>query len=400
MNNILAYLGWNRFLAGNQQQAFISKSTETTSWQNIGKGSFFIGIISAVASHAFRISSVPSLAITFVGAVVCFYSPKNSKKLGKEDPLVTEEFRTLLHKVKSLNSFKSFDMQTIYPDCQSAREILIGSNSGANEIFIKKPTGKEIFLRQPYAKQDQLAFMISHRLNLNVVPATMACEGYKSIFDRTSEAVKSNLFNRIDDSYKGIVIQESVPLLSNQFQMNKDYLKPRSYFEIDLKLSKEEAEKAISEQCNRAISELALDINNICQAIVFNIVVGRTDAGRRNSIIDSFSKIREIDSEYIGGEKTDSWLLDIFSDCILNRKLIDNILAIEDSVLESIFKDLECFQPTFFWNNETYKFDVVDRTEENIITNFKRLKGFLSKNKEKNIQIKDLKGSFYRQGVF
>lgn len=96
-------------------------------------------------------------------------------------------------------------------------------------------------------------------------------------------------------------------------------------------------------------------------------------------------------STYNSDKKTDSWLLDIFSECILNRKLIDNIIAIEDSVLESIFKDLECFQPTFFWNDETYKFDVVDRTKENIITNFKKIKEFLSKNKGRNIQVKDLK---------
>lgn len=383
MNSVLAYCGLNKLCTENQQTLSIV--------HNLGKIGFFTGTISAIASKIFKITPIPALTITFASAVTWLYCSIVNKKQAKKDYAIPEEFKELIQKVQNLNFFKNFDMSAVYSGCRSAREIVIGSNAGINEIFIKQPTGKRMFLRQPYAKQEQLSFMVSHRLNLDVVPVTMACEGYKNILDRISMAVRSHLFNGIDDNYKGVVIQEGVEFASNQFHM-KNF--------VNLRLSNEDAEKEVLEQGKKAISEFALNIDNICRAIIFNVIIGRTDAGRRNSVIDKFNKIKEIDNESIGATKTDSWLLDIFSDCILNRELVDNLLAFEDSLFENIFKDLECFQPTFFWNENTYKFDVVDSTKENIINNFNKLKEFLLSNKGNDIRVKDLKKNFYVQGIF
>lgn len=360
-------------------RGFISKPT-----QNSGKENLIVGIIGVLGvAWYFHLKNSRELVKD-----KCTYIPEEEMVEGIKDSLIPEEFRTLIHKVEKLNSFKTFDMSTVYHDCRSVREIVIGSNAGVNEIFIKRPTGKRALILEPYAKQEQLAFMINHRLNLGVVPPTMACKGYISILERTSKVVKSHLY--IDDiEEQGVVIQEGVTLLSNQFHMKSDLI---SY----CRLKEESVEKVAFEQGRRVISEFALDINNICQAIIFNVIAGRTDAGRRNSVIDSHSKIQEIDNEYIGDTKTDSWLLEVFSECILSRESVDNFLAIEDSVFENIFKELDSvFQPTLFFNEKDCEFNIVDKSKENITGNFKKLKEVILSKKGEDIKIKDLKTIFY-----
>lgn len=330
--------------------------------QNIGRNGF--GIISEVASKVSRIGVILPLTLTFAVVGGWVYYSKINGRLSKTVPdelskTVPDELKGLLQKIQKLNKFEVTAARR-----GSGREIYIGSHAGLHKLFIKEPV--EQIYRQPYAKQDQLAFMISHRLKLGVVPPTMACEGYKSILDRTSQVFKS----RFPD-LKGVVIQEGIEGIEG----------------IE---SVEGVEHVIPSQFLANQKD-----NNICQAIIFNIIVGRMDGGPNNSIIDKDGKIHEFDNETIGAEKTDSWLSNEFPDVILNQQLIDHLLAVEDSLIENIFKNLECFPPTFFWNRETLAYDIVDKTKENIISNFNRLKRFLIDRQGKEIQIKDLKEFFY-----
>ena len=307
----------------------------------------------------------------------------------QNDSYIPEELKELLQKLESLNSFKDFNMSDIYQEYQSCRDIVIGSNKEGNKIFIKSTTGKRMRINAQYSKRDQLAYMISHRLNLGVVPPTMACEGYQNILGRSSIAKKLH-------DCEGVVIQEGVPLHSNQFHMDKNSLiSEEECYKIKAKFSEKDAEKVINENCNRVISKLSLKVNDICRTAIFNIIVGRRDADRRNSVVDTNGNIKEIDNENIGSTKTSSWLFDVFSECILDRKLIDNILTIEDSQLDNIFKDLKCFGPAFLWNVDTCELDTPDLTNGIIKSNLKKLKYVLSKNKETNIKLDYLKKYFY-----
>lgn len=331
------------------------------------------GIMRMASGQVFKVTVIViTVAVACAAVLLCAF-----KYARKSD--VPKEFKALVCKVNTLKAFHTFDMSTIYRNYTSARQIVIGSNTKGDKIFIKQPIGKTACISQPYAKQEQLSFMISHRLNLGVVPVTMACEGYQSIWHRSSTLIKAQL--GVHEGSKGVVVQEGVVLFPNQFHMHQDRLKKSS------------------EEGTRVIAELALDIDQICKALLFNIIVGRRDAGRRNSVIDQFKNIQEVDNENIGNTKTDSWLFESFAECSVSQKVIDDLLKIEDGVFENIFKDLACFPKTLFWNENTCEFDVVDRTQETIINNFKKLKAILLSNQHQDVRVKDLKTGCYRPGI-
>ena len=65
-------------------------------------------------------------------------------------------------------------------------------------------------LERPYAKQEQLAFMISHHLGFGAVPPTVAIEGYEETICRLTPGSREVLVSNFDGSYKGVVLQEEV----------------------------------------------------------------------------------------------------------------------------------------------------------------------------------------------
>jgi hypothetical protein len=271
------------------------------------------------------------------------------------------ECQDLMQQVNRIQSFQQFNMSSIYPEYFSKREIYIGPSTGKN-IFVKNYQGKRAFVNEPLAKQDQLAFMVSHRLNFGVVPPTIALKGYENAF-RISKLAQLHMGI-------GCVLQEGVPLHSHQIHMSN-------------------ADK-------RALSEYAFDIDHLCRAVFFNIVVGRTDAGARNAVIDQFKRVMEIDNEQIGHTFTDSWLLDTFSDCVVSPSVIEDFLKKEASIIEDIFRDLEGHLSLNFWNGETCKLDSPNMSKVNILNNFKRLQSYLRENQEAQIKVGDLALHFTR----
>ncbi len=285
----------------------------------------------------------------------------------------------LIKIVNSIKSFKLFNMSVLYPCYFSEREIFVGGSADGKKIFIKRCKGKRAFIKAPDAKQEQLSFMISHRLNFGVVPPTIALDGYADVAQRISKIAQQCLGI-------GTVIQEGVPLHSNQVHMGNSDQQALTEDAFD------------QEQLCKALTEFALDQEQLCKAIFFNIVAGRLDAGQRNTVIDPSKKVMEIDNEHIGSNQTDSWLLESFPDLILNQKAINDFLKNEPTIIEDIFCDLEKhFPPTLLWNPVTRKDDIVGQSQKNIVNNFNRLRSYLIKHQTHQIRVSDLASIFFPQ---
>lgn len=275
---------------------------------------------------------------------------------------VPPEFIPLVQKIENLKSFHLFEVPkgVHFKPC---RGILVGSNlEGTEKVFFKWTQGKRAMIRLPLQMQEQVAFMISDRLGLGVVPPTIARalapkDCIKCINDQIKRTMSRHLFLQGWD-----VIQEGVIPYDG--------------------------------------SNWRVDINNLCKAVFFNIIVGRGDAGRRNTVIDKSGKIKEVDIEYIGKTKTTSWLINRFSNIVLNKEIINDFLNKDISIIEGVFDELSHLLPTYFWNEETCKSDIPNNTKVNVLDNFKRLKQFLIHNKDSQIKVGDLMHSFYTPDFF
>ncbi len=272
------------------------------------------------------------------------------------------KFKPLLQKTQRLVSFKDFNPgcrhhEDELPHC--TREIIMGSTPNQeNAIFIKFPMGKHIFVRQKRAKNEQLAFLISHRLALNVVPITMALEGYEQLItslvpQSISERLKQGMspLNPLENNYAGVVIQEGLLLHKNQLHVKKN---PLMSFET-----------------------FGLDMDQVHRAVLFNLIVGRMDADRHNTIIDSSKKIMEHDNEKLGAKHSDSWLLNTFAETIISRKVLDDFLNHDVSLIKEVFQEMK-------------QFDFEPTLEPLIIENFEKIHQFLSADSKNEIKVCDL----------
>jgi hypothetical protein len=207
-------------------------------------------------------------------------------------------FSELLQKAQNLVHFENIGFR----NGVNSREFCIGSDvNGRHKIFIKSPGGKHLFIRQLRAKNEQLAFLISHRLQLGVVPPTIALEGYQ---DKIETVLPKPLLQyakvgcdpkTYENSYAGVVVQEGVLLEENQDNFNRD----------------------------------SLDLDQAQKAVIFNLITGRIDAGRKNTVVAQFGKLTELDNEKLGQPLgSDSWLLSEFAEMTFrDRKKISATLS-------------------------------------------------------------------------
>ncbi len=324
----------------------------------------------------------------------------SGSSISETEPGFPPEFVALIIKVKNIKSFKEFN--SVKSNSQSnrrytivpSRNITVASD-GENNIYIKSPTYKTHFRNKFFAKQEQLAFLISHRLNFNIVPTTLAIEGYEDAFNKNISEKNRGLFNSFKGDYQGTVIQESVKLHPHHsFSDKKIMVCGSDYMGSDL--DKSEIDKLLIRDKEKALTfcKVNLDMNQIFKAIFFNIITGRRDATQRNSEIDSSNRIIELDNEYIGFKNTHSWLLDFFSGCVVSKEVINELVSKDISVIENVFKDMAHFPSFKFWNSETEQFDIVDNTENNIKNNFQKLKNYLLENRNSEISVLKLKELF------
>lgn len=241
---------------------------------------------------------------------------------------------------------------------RNTRDICIGSDvNGQHKIFIKSPGGKNLFIRQLRAKNEQLAFLISHRLQLGVVPSTIALEGYQ---DKIETVLPKPMWEHAKvgcdpktykNSYAGVVIQEGVSLEENQDNFNRN----------------------------------SLDPDQIQKAVIFNLIAGRVDAGRANSVIAKSGKLMEVDNEKLGYSSlssdrsisSDSWLLSEFAEMTFSTEVIHKFLSQPIDTVRQVFEEMEVFN-----------FD--QSTKTNITRNFNKLREFFSLYKDGQVKVKDL----------
>lgn len=290
----------------------------------------------------------------------------------KFDFLSTSEFGGLFRKIKKINDtthfrpskeVEVFRLSKEHPGYHSVRWIItVGNATQESKIFVKKPYNVRARLRFPLAKSEQLAFLVSHRLDLHVVPTTLAVECCKKTIQKRFPAEFSKfLQNGFDDTCEGVVIQEGVPRSPEQLHMDETI--PASSL------------------------SLSLDMDQIHRAIILNIILGKVDAARRNTVVDEHQRVMEIDNEEIGRGKTSTWMFIPFSHTVIDKKIINDILRYDVSVIEDIFSDMEYF-------------DFPEEFMANIKGNFTRLHEFLLPRRDSEVKVSDLEESFYECRFF
>ena len=253
-------------------------------------------------------------------------------------------FASLIRKIEKSVSFQDIGFRNEI----NSRLFKIGKDEkGENKIFIKYPCGKHMFIRQERAKNEQLAFLISHRLGLDVVPATICLKGYKIEIEKilpksTLSQLKCGFSpETYKSSYDGVVVQEALSLKDNQENLDRT-----------------------SEQ--------------IQKAIIFNLITGRADAERNNTVITQSGKLMEIDNEKLGFLKeSSSWLLTEFEKTNFSEEVITSLLSKPTETITQIFEEMESF-------------NFPKELQENIITNFKEVTTFFSLNRDRQITVENL----------
>jgi len=297
-------------------------------------------------------------------------------------PLTTpDESKSLIERLNGLTIFSQFNnpfpMQFI-----EYREIILGKGKNDQILIKKPPCSKNCLIRSYMAKQEQLAYLISERLNLNVVPAAVAIEGFNEEIDKISETVRKRLTTSSgQDRYQGVVVQKKV----------------NAHFILE-RLGNTQG-GVLSSIISWSLSffrglffSISLNHKHLSKAVLFNIVAGRTDARRDNSMFDSAGKVMEIDNEYIGRDKTSSWIFGAFPDHILSRDVIDAFLDTDSSVIEDVFKDFgRRYSRNRFWCPVDRQYNSIDQSRTNILNNFLRLQAFLKENQGSVVRVRDLK---------
>ncbi len=278
-------------------------------------------------------------------------------------------FVDLVNKLNNLSS-----VNEVVRSGGSSRHVQVGTvlSRKKEQIFIKCPHPENHILNAHLAQLDQIAFLISNRLNLNVVPVTIAIEGYKDLINQILEDDDDRRYFISQNGYEGVSVQEGVEAHQDQLHLDKAMMENSPAAETDL-LAK-------------------LDADQLCNAIFFNIITGRRDAREENSLIDRCNRIVEFDNEFIGLEKTDSWLLDFFPNFILPQKPIANLLSKDISIIDGVFKDMSHFPSCTIWDRKEKCYVPFNpkKIQETIFANFKMLRDFLSNHSEKVIKLRDL----------
>lgn len=232
------------------------------------------------------------------------------------------------------------------------REFNIGKNKEKHaQIYIKAPTGKNIFNRQKHAKNEQLAYLISHRLNLNVVPITVAIENFLEFEDVLPKWMLK--FAKVgcrpqtyETSFAGVVIQEGVVLTENQDKFN----------------------------------QAALDHHQVQRAVLFNVITGRMDSGPNNTVIAEGNKMMELDNEQLGAQAagySTSWLITEYQDMVFTDGVIAEFLSKPAGTVEGIFTEMQHFN-----------FPV--SVQKNITNNFQQVREVFLRHQNQALTVKDL----------
>jgi len=329
-----------------------SPESFTENLHNLVEGYFDLSsgpaLLTALKIASYVTLILPAAALAIKLYLRCFSGHLRIEKL-QSFSRIHPEFSGLLQKMQNLVQFDDVGVRN---DVNS-RHFRIGSDAaGQNQVFIKYPVGKHVFIRQERAKNEQLAFLISHRLDLGVVPPTMALEGSANEIEAVfPKSVWKNAKLGWDpktheNSYAGVIVQEGVSLEQNPSP-------PASW-----------------------------DRTQVQKAIIFNFITGRFDAGSNNTVVCQSGKIMELDNERLGFSMTDSWLISEFSEMTFDAAMIDDLLSKPANAVENVFEEMRAFR-------------FGDDVKTTIVAKFEKIRGFFTSHREnQTVRVKDLADYF------
>lgn len=256
----------------------------------------------------------------------------------EETPLKTfrPEFEAMLETVKKVQNWAMPDNPSFYGCSLFTRAVYKGLNEQETILYLKTPGwGRYNALQTIEAPLEELAYKIDQLFKFNVVPNTICFEKKEEIeeFSRLSRYTSSLRDQKV------IVAQQAI-----QTPRDQPYI------------------QTSDEQLN------SLEKTHLQKAVFLNLILGREDGRKENSVCDLEGKLFEIDNERIGSRKSDSWIFSKFQQLTFDQSIIDLVKDIEEPALEAVFNEFENHHPL----------DI--QIKKNILENFRLLKKYVTEN--------------------
>lgn len=248
-------------------------------------------------------------------------------------------FNEIANRIDS-NSITDFDFvrpKHVKEDSYHRQILALGDQNNRPLLYLKQPnfylgiTANENI----NSTLDELAYLLSHSLSFNIVPKTLLMNKDEELLPSLKKW-ESTLFT---GEIKNAILQEAIEPAKEQNFANADQIM-------------------------------------LQKAILFNLIIGRHDGRRDNSLLDENGQVWEIDNEDCGNRTVSSWLFQEFGDLVISPEVISTFSKLNESDIEKAFKKFEKFHKD--------KVDPVIR--QNIILNFQSLKQFFSAEKPMTVQ--------------
>lgn len=238
-----------------------------------------------------------------------------------------------------------------------SRVLTVVKDSSDNICYIKFPKYKSFNSQAKLTINEELAYVTNCMLGFNTVPVTLALEHHRKLADRyIAEVYRPRfgifyvLINPTSDNngYAGTTVQQYVkqhsrytvddiilgaaPDAAVKSSISTDNGPDSTHASSADASSSTFGDSSTSDNTAALADKLPwLNMDSVYQAILFNMIVGRHDAGLQNSVIvDGCDEVQawlmDIDNEYIGYDRTDYWLIPLFMNCIIPRTVIDKLL--------------------------------------------------------------------------
>lgn len=175
---------------------------------------------------------------------------------------------------------------------QTNRVIQLGKNpkNQCVEAFIKVYKTSNL---QKWGPFEELAYLISEKLEFHVVPPTTCIQ---------------------DTNQRLVVLQKAIHPASTQHHHAGNNLN-------------------------------MINMKSMSRCLLFNLVVGRHDGSKENTVEDQDSHLYEVDNERIGYAKCSSWIFDSFGDQVIDPSAIDNLMRFSERDLEEVFTNFRQKHP-------------------------------------------------------
>jgi hypothetical protein len=216
------------------------------------------------------------------------------------------EFKELLERAQSVTQYDRPKHGT--------RDIEIGQNSaGVPQLFIKRcerHMPESLMGALVFPANDQLAYLLSERFHLHVVPPTMALAAYPDAIEWIfPPAMHKKLKSCRDSSFDRVVVQAAIQIRQDRLTAQLDAIPAN------------------------------LDMEQVQKAVIFVTLFGKWQGYISNSVIDDSNKVMEVDNEALNAATmhNGSWLLPEFWTTKFDRSVIEQFLSTPETTIDAIF---------------------------------------------------------------